>query len=80
MNASESNTNTSSFQEALNMVIESAATDHPYHTLYQLYALSNGDRLQLVQSSSRTKDNDSPFVVDQDKIKAASSMHHKKMS
>jgi ataxia telangiectasia mutated family protein len=58
---------TSPFQEVLSSIIQQAVVDHPYHSLYQIYALGNGDQ---VQSDQKGK---SKFVVDQDKINAARS-------
>lgn len=55
------------FQEGLNTIIERVVTDHPFHSLYQIFALGNGER---VISSVKTK---GKLSVDQDKIKAAKS-------
>lgn len=54
-----------SFQFALTMLVKKMAVDHPYHTIFQLLALANGDR---VKDKQRSK---SAFVVDLDKKHAA---------
>jgi hypothetical protein len=33
-------------QGVLNSLIEKIAVDHPHHTLFQIFALSNGDRVR----------------------------------
>eukprot|EP01018_Ginkgo_biloba_P024682 Gb_40159 [translate_table: standard] len=54
-----------SFQFALTFLVKKMAVDHPYHTIFQLLALANGDR---VKDKQRSK---SAFVVDLDKKRAA---------
>ncbi|CAH9111684.1 unnamed protein product [Cuscuta epithymum] len=54
-----------SFQFALVSLVKKLAIDHPYHTIFQLLALSNGDRIKDKQHSK------SSFVVDMDKKVAA---------
>jgi ataxia telangiectasia mutated family protein len=56
------------FQDVLSTIIENTALEHPYHTLYQIFALANGGRVLPEQRGSAR------FVVDQDKIAAAKSM------
>lgn len=70
--ASRMSSENNSFQVVLNQIIATITLHHPYHTLNQLLALRNGDK---VQSEQRGK---SRFVVDQDKIKAATSNFSKK--
>ncbi|XP_019058626.1 PREDICTED: serine/threonine-protein kinase ATM isoform X2 [Tarenaya hassleriana] len=54
-----------SFQLALVSLVRKMATDHPYHTIFQLLALANGDRIKDNQRSRNS------FVVDMDKKHAA---------
>ncbi|KAK4479334.1 hypothetical protein RD792_014846 [Penstemon davidsonii] len=54
-----------SFQFALVSLVKKMALDHPYHTIFQLLALSNGDRIKDKQRSRNS------FVVDVDKKVAA---------
>ncbi len=49
----------------LNDVIEKTAICHPHHTLYQIFALSNGGQVLPGQQGKAR------FVIDQDKILAA---------
>ncbi|XP_050221682.1 serine/threonine-protein kinase ATM isoform X2 [Mercurialis annua] len=53
------------FQFALASLVKKMAIDHPYHTLFQLLALANGDRIKDKQRSRNS------FVVDMDKIISA---------
>ncbi|PIN15510.1 Non-specific serine/threonine protein kinase [Handroanthus impetiginosus] len=54
-----------SFQFALISLVKKMALDHPYHTIFQLLALANGDRIKDKQRSRNS------FVVDVDKKIAA---------
>ncbi|XP_020548356.1 serine/threonine-protein kinase ATM [Sesamum indicum] len=54
-----------SFQFALLSLVKKMALDHPYHTIFQLLALANGDRIKDKQRSRNS------FVVDVDKKIAA---------
>ncbi|KAL6493547.1 hypothetical protein OROGR_032326 [Orobanche gracilis] len=54
-----------SFQFALFSLVKKMAVDHPYHTLFQLLGLANGDRIKDKQRSRNS------FVVDVDKKIAA---------
>ncbi|XP_051142572.1 serine/threonine-protein kinase ATM isoform X2 [Andrographis paniculata] len=54
-----------SFQYALLSLLKKMALDHPYHTIFQLLALANGDRIKDKQRSRNS------FVVDMDKKIAA---------
>ncbi|KAL0417040.1 UNVERIFIED_CONTAM: Serine/threonine-protein kinase ATM [Sesamum latifolium] len=54
-----------SFQFALLSLVKKMAIDHPYHTIFQLLALANGDRIKDKQRSRNS------FVVDVDKKIAA---------
>ncbi|KVH98208.1 Armadillo-type fold [Cynara cardunculus var. scolymus] len=56
------------FQFALVSLLKKMAIDHPYHTIFQLLALANGDRVKDKQSSRNS------FVVDMDKKYAAESL------
>ena len=51
------------FQKTLMHLIEKMTIDHPYHCLYQLFALRNGDK---VDPASKNQ-----YKVDEDKQKAA---------
>ncbi|KAL2608088.1 hypothetical protein R1flu_026661 [Riccia fluitans] len=53
------------FQNTLTLLLEKMATDHPYHCLYQLFALANGDRIKEKQRGKNV------FVVDMEKKRAA---------
>ncbi|XP_076932541.1 serine/threonine-protein kinase ATM-like isoform X2 [Bidens hawaiensis] len=57
-----------SFQFALVFLLKKMAIDHPYHTIFQLLALANGDRVKDKQRSRNS------FVVDMDKKYAAESL------
>ncbi|QHO17058.1 hypothetical protein HN873_033624 [Arachis hypogaea] len=57
-----------SFQFALVSLVKKMALDHPYHTILQLLALANGDRIKDKQRSR------SSFVVDMDKKLAAENL------
>ncbi|KAF7136371.1 hypothetical protein RHSIM_Rhsim08G0157900 [Rhododendron simsii] len=50
-----------SFQFSLASLMKKMAIDHPYHTIFQLIALANGDRIKDKQRSRNS------FVVDMDK-------------
>ncbi|GAB4845683.1 hypothetical protein Ancab_039086 [Ancistrocladus abbreviatus] len=54
-----------SFQLAVASLVKKMAIDHPYHTIFQLLALANGDRIKDKQRSRNS------FVVDLDKKLAA---------
>lgn len=56
------------FQNALASLLKKMAIDHPYHTIFQLLALANGDRVKDKQRSR------SSFVVDMDKKLAAENL------
>ncbi|XP_019416969.1 PREDICTED: serine/threonine-protein kinase ATM isoform X2 [Lupinus angustifolius] len=56
------------FQFALVCLVKKMAIDHPYHTILQLLALANGDRIKGNQRSR------SSFVVDMDKKHAAENL------
>ncbi|CAM6085267.1 unnamed protein product [Calypogeia fissa] len=53
------------FQKALTFLLKKMATEHPYHCLYQLFALANGDRVKEKQRGKNV------FVVDMEKKRAA---------
>ncbi|XP_019197259.1 PREDICTED: serine/threonine-protein kinase ATM isoform X3 [Ipomoea nil] len=57
-----------SFQFALVSLVKKLAIDHPYHTIFQLLALANGDRIKDKQRSKNS------FVVDIDKKVAAENL------
>ncbi|KAA8540818.1 hypothetical protein F0562_024781 [Nyssa sinensis] len=57
-----------SFQFALVSLVKKMAIDHPYHTIFQLLALANGDRIKDKQRSRNS------FVVDIDKKLAAENL------
>ncbi|XP_050879903.1 serine/threonine-protein kinase ATM isoform X2 [Lathyrus oleraceus] len=56
------------FQFALVSLVKKMAIDHPYHTVLQLLALANGDRIKDKQRSR------SSFVIDMDKKHAAENL------
>ncbi|KAJ7956242.1 Serine/threonine-protein kinase ATM [Quillaja saponaria] len=56
------------FQFALLSLVKKMAIDHPYHTIFQLLALANGDRIKDKQRSR------SSFVVDMDKKHTAENL------
>ncbi|XP_048138242.1 serine/threonine-protein kinase ATM isoform X3 [Rhodamnia argentea] len=56
------------FQFALISLVKKMAMDHPYHTVFQLLALANGDRIKDKQHSRNS------FVVDMDKKLAAENL------
>ncbi|XP_057952318.1 serine/threonine-protein kinase ATM [Malania oleifera] len=56
------------FQFALVSLVRKMAIDHPYHTIFQLLALANGDRIKDKQRSRNS------FVVDMDKKLAAENL------
>eukprot|EP00899_Mesostigma_viride_P015595 jgi/Mesvir1/24036/Mv10774-RA.1 len=56
----------SGFNVTLAKLVKKMAVEHPHHTLYQLFALSNGDRVKGGALMARDR-----FVVDQDKKEAA---------
>ncbi|KAF5933201.1 hypothetical protein HYC85_029372 [Camellia sinensis] len=53
---------------ALVSLVKKMAIDHPYHTIFQLLALANGDRIKDKQRSRNS------FVVDMDKKLAAENL------
>ncbi|CAM8916047.1 unnamed protein product [Rhodiola kirilowii] len=57
-----------SFQFAVFSLVKKMAIDHPYHTIFQLLALANGDRIKDKQRSKNS------FVVDMDKKVAAENL------
>ncbi|KAI5683411.1 hypothetical protein M9H77_04639 [Catharanthus roseus] len=57
-----------SFQFALISLVKKMAIEHPYHTIFQLLALANGDRVKDKQRSRNS------FVVDMDKKVAAENL------
>ncbi|KAG9138050.1 hypothetical protein Leryth_001298 [Lithospermum erythrorhizon] len=57
-----------SFQFALVSLVKKMSIDHPYHTIFQLLALANGDRIKDKQRSKNS------FVVDLDKKVAAENL------
>lgn len=57
-----------SFQFALVSLVKKMAIDHPYHTIFQLLALANGDRIKDKQRSKNS------FVVDLDKKGASENL------
>ncbi|KAG8053690.1 hypothetical protein GUJ93_ZPchr0001g32148 [Zizania palustris] len=56
------------FQNALASLLKKMSIDHPYHTIFQLLALANGDRVKDKQRSR------SSFIVDMDKKLAAENL------
>lgn len=56
------------FQFALVSLLKKMAIDHPYHTIFQLLALANGDRVKDKQRSRNS------FVIDLDKKYAAENL------
>ncbi|CAA7402290.1 unnamed protein product [Spirodela intermedia] len=56
------------FQAVLVSLVKKMAIDHPYHTLFQLLALANGDRVKDKQRSRNS------FIVDMDKKLAAENL------
>ncbi|KAE8124229.1 hypothetical protein FH972_019134 [Carpinus fangiana] len=65
MGSSKDHSGPNSFQFALVSLVKKMAIDHPYHTIFQLLALANGDRIKDKQRSRNS------FVVDLDKKIAA---------
>lgn len=65
--ASRMNNNETPFSDTLNSIIERITIEHPYHSLYQLFALSNGNRAEKNKQQLKLK-------VDQDRIVAATQM------
>lgn len=65
LGSSKDESGSNSFQSALVSLIRKMAIDHPYHTILQLLALANGDRIKDNQRSRNS------FVVDMDKKLAA---------
>ncbi|KAK6920707.1 Phosphatidylinositol 3-/4-kinase, catalytic domain [Dillenia turbinata] len=70
MGGSKDNQGPHSFQFALVSLVKKMAIDHPYHTIFQLLALANGDRIKDKQRSRNS------FVVDMDKKLAAEKLLH----
>uniref|UniRef100_A0A1D1Z750 Serine/threonine-protein kinase ATM n=1 Tax=Anthurium amnicola TaxID=1678845 RepID=A0A1D1Z750_9ARAE len=56
------------FQAVLVSLVKKMAIDHPYHTVFQLLALANGDRVKDKQRSRNS------FIVDLDKKLAAENL------
>ncbi|XP_022135092.1 serine/threonine-protein kinase ATM isoform X3 [Momordica charantia] len=65
MGCSKDGQGTNNFQLALVSLVKKMAIDHPYHTILQLLALANGDRVKDKQRSRNS------FIVDMDKKLAA---------
>ncbi|KAF8094951.1 hypothetical protein N665_0348s0034 [Sinapis alba] len=65
LGSSRDESESNSFQSALVSLLRKMAIDHPYHTILQLLALANGDRIKDNQRSRNS------FVVDIDKKVAA---------
>ncbi|KAL8261037.1 hypothetical protein R6Q59_025086 [Mikania micrantha] len=65
LGSSKDNQGPNTFQSALVSLLKKMAIDHPYHTIFQLLALANGDRVKDKQRSRNS------FVVDMDKKYAA---------
>ncbi|KAG0491470.1 hypothetical protein HPP92_004868 [Vanilla planifolia] len=57
-----------SFQNALLFLVRKMAIEHPYHTIFQILALANGDRIKDKQRNKNS------FVVDMDKKLAAENL------
>lgn len=68
MGSSKDSPGPQSFQFALISLVKKMAMDHPYHTVFQLLALANGDRIKDKQRSRNS------FVVDMDKKLAAENL------
>ncbi|KAL9227455.1 hypothetical protein vseg_003141 [Gypsophila vaccaria] len=68
MGTSKENQGPNTFQSALASLVKKMAIDHPYHTILQLLALSNGDRIKDKQRSKNS------YVVDMDKKLAAENL------
>ncbi|PON35174.1 Phosphatidylinositol 3-kinase, Vps34 type, partial [Parasponia andersonii] len=68
MGSSKDSPGPHSFQFALVSLLKKMAIDHPYHTIFQLLALANGDRIKDKQRSRNS------FVVDMDKKLAAENL------
>ncbi|WOL02921.1 serine/threonine-protein kinase ATM [Canna indica] len=68
LGSSKDGQGSSSFQVALVSLIRKMAIDHPYHTMFQLLALANGDRVKDKQRSRNS------FVVDMEKKLAAENL------
>ncbi|KAI0497772.1 hypothetical protein KFK09_021007 [Dendrobium nobile] len=56
------------FQTALLYLVRKMAIEHPYHTIFQILALANGDRIKDKQRNKNS------FVVDMDKKLAAENL------
>ncbi|KDP31097.1 hypothetical protein JCGZ_11473 [Jatropha curcas] len=65
MGSSKDSVGPHNFQFALVSLVKKMAIDHPYHTIFQLLALANGDRIKDKQRSRNS------YVVDMDKILSA---------
>ncbi|KAL3529546.1 hypothetical protein ACH5RR_008868 [Cinchona calisaya] len=68
MGSTKDSPETHSFQFALVSLVKKMAIEHPYHTIFQLLALANGDRIKDKQRSRNS------FVVDMDKKVAAENL------
>ncbi|KAJ0047583.1 hypothetical protein Pint_15443 [Pistacia integerrima] len=68
MGSSKDGPGPQNFQFALVSLVKKMSIDHPYHTIFQLLALANGDRIKDKQRSRNS------FVVDMDKKLAAENL------
>ncbi|XP_068637362.1 serine/threonine-protein kinase ATM isoform X2 [Aristolochia californica] len=68
MGSSKEGIGPENFQFAVVSLVKKMAIDHPYHTIFQLLALANGDRIKDKQQSRNS------FVVDMDKKLAADNL------
>ncbi|XP_064968170.1 serine/threonine-protein kinase ATM-like isoform X2 [Musa acuminata AAA Group] len=68
LGSSKDGQGSTNFQIALVSLIRKMAIDHPYHTIFQLLALANGDRVKDKQRSRNS------FIVDMDKKLAAENL------
>ncbi|KAL6075751.1 non-specific serine/threonine protein kinase [Balamuthia mandrillaris] len=58
------------FQNVVNTVLETTATYYPHHVLWQIFAMSHGDKVQASRGKGR-------YVVDEDKVNAAKQLLHR---
>ncbi|KAK4844691.1 hypothetical protein QYF36_023299 [Acer negundo] len=68
MGSSKDDQGPHNFQFALVSLVKKMAIDHPYHIIFQLLALANGDRIKDKQRNRNS------FVVDMDKKLAAENL------
>ncbi|XP_044477149.1 serine/threonine-protein kinase ATM isoform X3 [Mangifera indica] len=68
MGSSKDGPGPQNFQFALVSLVKKMSIDHPYHTIFQILALANGDRIKDKQRSRNS------FVVDMDKKLAAENL------